>query len=556
MAKMIEIRCKNNSTVTHYPIGTNLKTICQDQNIQLSYPVIGARVNNEIEELNYEIFKPKIVEFFDLTNPDGMRMYFRGLSFILIKAARDLYPEGNVRIEHSVAKGFYCEFEHSKIALNDHVVEEIKERMQQIIEEDLPFIKRDLLVEHAIKLFETNELHQKANLFKQCPVFFTSVYYLQDQIDYFYGYLIPSTGYINKFELEPFYDGMLLRLPNRYNPEQIEEKIRQDKMFEIFQEYKNWGKVLGVESVGAINDEVINERSGELIKIGEALHEKKVVEITEMMLKRRPLPRIVLISGPSASGKTTFSKRLSVQLRVAGYMPHAISLDNYFVNREETPLDENGQYNFETIEALDTKLLNDHLNQLLNGGTIQEPRFSFDKGERFYPGEELTLATNSILIIEGIHALNPRLIENIKDELTFKIYISALTQVGIDSHNRIPTTDNRLIRRLIRDYRYRGYSALETLRRWPSVRKGEESNIFPYQENCDIMFNSALVFELGVLKKYATPLLEEVKPLEREYSEAQRLLKFLSYFKPIHTKEIPPTSILREFLYGSTFSYS
>lgn len=556
MTKMFEIRCRNNNTTTHYPIGTNLKTIQEDQGIQLQYPVLGARVNNEIEELNYEIFKPKIIEFFDLTNPDGMRMYFRSVSFVLIKAAKDVYPDAHIRIEHSVSKGYYCEFDHPEITVNDHLVEEIKERMLQIIEEDIPFVKEELLVEDAIALFKANNLHQKAMLFQHCPEFYTSLYRLQDQVDYFYGHLVPSTGYIEKFELEQFYDGMLLRLPNRYNPREIEQKIRQDKMFEIFQEYKHWGKILGVESVGAINEEVFNNRSGELIKIGEALHEKKVVEITSMILNRKPLPRIVLISGPSASGKTTFAKRLSIQLRVAGYKPYAISLDNYFVNREDTPVDENGEYDFEALEALDLKLLNGHLNKLLNGEVVKEPRFSFDKGQRYYPGDTLKMEKNSILLIEGIHALNPKLIETIKAEMVFKIYVSALTQVGIDTHNRIPTTDNRLIRRLIRDNRYRGYNALETLKRWPSVRRGEESNIFPFQENCDIMFNSALVFELAVLKKYATPLLEEVPPIDREYSEAKRLLKFLSYFKPIHTKEIPPTSILREFLYGSAFSYS
>ena len=346
MSNMIEIHCQNNGNKTQYPIGTSLKEIQEDQRIKLDFPVVGARVNNEIEELNYQIIKPKVVEFFDLTNPDGMRMYFRSISFIMIKAARDIYPQGRIRIEHSVAKGYYCEFDHPEIFLNDHVVEEIKERMQQIIEEDIPFKRQDLLVNDAIRLFDENDFNHKAQLFRQCPEFYTAVYYLQDQIDYFYGYLVPSTGYIDKFQLEPFYDGMLLRLPNRYNPREIEAKIRQDKMFEIFQEYKDWGKVLGVESVGAINQEVLNNQPGELIKIGEALHEKKVVEITEMLINRKPLPRIILISGPSASGKTTFAKRLSVQLRVAGYQPHAISLDNYFVNREDTPLDEEGNYNF------------------------------------------------------------------------------------------------------------------------------------------------------------------------------------------------------------------
>lgn len=556
MAKMVEVRCLNNGKTAHYPIGTSLKSIQEDQGVTLDFPVIGARVNNEIEELNYEIFKPKIIEFFDLTNADGMRMYFRSVSFILIKATRDVYPQAQVRIEHSVSKGYYCEFDHPEISLNEHVVEVIKERMFQIVEEDIPFVKRDLLVGDAIALFKANKLHQKAMLFKHCPVFYTSVYYLQNIVDYFYGYLVPSTGHIEKFELESFYDGMLLRLPNRYNPNEIEAKIRQDKMFEIFQEYKQWGKVLGVESIGSLNEEVMQGRAGELIKIGEALHEKKVVEITSMILDRSPLPRIILISGPSASGKTTFAKRISVQLKVAGYTPYAISLDNYFVNRENTPLDENGDYDFEALEALDTHLLNEHLNKLLNGGTIEEPRFSFDEGKRSYNGNYLEMDANSILLIEGIHALNPKLLEEVQGSMLFKIYVSALTQIGIDSHNRIPTTDNRLIRRLIRDYRYRDYTALETLRRWPSVRRGEETNIFPFQEKCDIMFNSALVFELAVLKKYATPLLEEVRPIDHEFSEAQRLLKFLSYFKTIHTQEIPPTSILREFLYGSAFSYS
>lgn len=555
MKQTIEIRCLNNQVKKHYPRGISLAEIYEDQNIRLDYPILGARVNNKIKELNYELYKPKIIEFFDHSNPDGQRIYYRGLSFLLIKAVKDLFPEALVRIEHPVSKGYYCELELPSMRLQPEHVKQIKERMQVLIDADLPFVKQEIVIEEAVELFRANNYHHKERLFGYCPDLYTTVYYLEDHVDYFYGYLPPSTGYIQLFELEPYYDGMLLRMPLHSAPNRLPQKTSQNKMFDIFQEYKKWGQVLGVESVGDINEQIHKKRAGELIKLGEALHEKKVVQIVEQMLAREPKPRIALIAGPSSSGKTTFAKRLAVQLRVAGFEPQPLSMDNYFVDRENTPRDENGEYDFEALSALNLKLLNNQVNQALAGKSIEPPAFDFTTGQSKPSGQTLQLGSNGILILEGIHGLNPHLLEEVDPAMQFKMYVSALTQVGIDSHNRIPTTDNRLIRRLVRDHRYRGYSATETLRRWPSVRRGEERNIYPYQEHCDVMFNSALIFEFSILKKYAVSVLKEVRERDPEYSEAQRLLKFLSYFFEIDSKDLPPTSILREFLYGSAFRY-
>jgi len=374
-------------------------------------------------------------------------------------------------------------------------------------------------------------------------------------MDYFYGYLVPSTGYLKVFDLINYFDGILLRVPKMNDPDNLQPIVQQNKMFEIFQEYKRWGEIIGVGSIGSINEKVLKGESGELIKISEALHEKKIAQIADMIYQKKDKVKLILISGPSASGKTTTAKRLSIQLKVLGIKPMPISLDNYFVDRDKTPKDENGEYDFESIEALDLETLYENLHDLIEGKSVKMPKFSFEKGTRFYNGTELKISNDHIFILEGIHALNPALSAKFDDEMKFKIYVSALTQVGIDHHNRIPTTDNRLIRRMVRDYQYRHYSALDTIKRWPSIRKGEDLNIFPYQEEADVMFNSALFYELGVLKKHAEPVLKEIPPINEEYSEAQRLLKFLSYFKDIPEDEIPPTSILREFLSGSSFKY-
>jgi len=553
-SKQIKIVCLNNNSIKEYPIGTYLTEIIKDQQITLKFPILGARVNNEIEELSYTIYKPKVIEFFDYSNIDGLRMYIRSLSFVFIKAVKELFPQSVPKIPHSLSKGFYCEIENLSEKMNADLVSDIENKMRDLIESDIPFKHVELLTHEAIELFIENGYLDKARLFKQCPELYTSVYYLRDYVDYFYGYLVPSTGYLKVFDLMSFKSGLILRIPSQPNPKELLKGPDQPKMYEIFKEYKNWGKIIGAADVGSINEMVLRGEESELIKISEALHEKKVAQIADQ-IKARQTAKFVLISGPSSSGKTTFSKRLAIQLKVAGLMPTQISMDNYFVDRDKTPKDENGEYDFESFDAIDLELFNQNCQDLLDGKEVELPEFSFQAGKRIYDGRKIQIEKNTIIIIEGIHALNPRLTNALDQESIYKIYVSALTQVSIDSHNRIPTTDNRLIRRIIRDFQYRGYTALETLRRWPSVRKGEDKNIFPFQEECDIMFNSALPYELGVLKRYAEPLLKDIKQIEPEFSEVMRLLKFLSYFKPMHETEVPPTSILREFLSGSSFRY-
>ncbi|MBN1251731.1 MAG: nucleoside kinase [Bacteroidales bacterium] len=555
MGKIISIKCLNNNKIKDYKLGTSLKDIVEDQDIKLKYPILGAMVNNELEELNYEIYKPKTVKFIDITHKDGLRMYIRSLSFVLIKAVKELYPDKTVKIENSVSKGFYCEIEGIE---KDNLVQttsDVEHKMRQIINQDIPFIRKDIPVEQALEIFKQNNFNEKHLLFSTCPKLYTSVYYLGDLVDYFYGYLVPSTGYLKVFDLISYFDGMLLRIPKSENPEMLEDIVQQNKMFEIFKEFKAWGDIIDVGSIGSINNHVINNNSSELIKISEALHEKKIAQIADNIYHKKDKVKLILISGPSASGKTTFSKRLSVQLKVLGLKPIQLSLDNYFVDRDKTPTDENGEYNFEVLEALDLKLLYQNLNALLKGNKVKMPKFSFETGKSYLTDEYTQITDEHIFVIEGIHALNPKLLDKFDYDLKFKIYVSALTQVGIDHHNRIPTTDNRLLRRIVRDNQYRNYSAKNTIKRWPSIRKGEDLYIFPFQEEADIMFNSALFYELGVLKNPAEAILNQVSQIDEEYSEAMRLLKFLSYFKSIPEKEIPPTSILREFLSGSSFHY-
>ncbi len=554
MAKLIKITCLNNNLTKEYETGISLQKIAEDMKIKLKAPILGARVNNLLTEFDYELFKPKIVEFIDITNIDGFRMYQRSLSFVLMKAVSDLFPDRLLKIEHSIAGGYYCEVEHHKHILTKDEVDKIKNRMREIIDANLPFQREEILTSEAINIFENNKMQEKAQLFKARPLLYTSVYKLDNLIDYFYGYLVPSTGYLDIFELVPYYEGMLLKFPLITNPKQVGEIYYQAKLFDIFREHKEWGEVLGVSSIGDVNEQITKGNVGELIKISEALHEKKVAEIADN-IKKQGTKKVILIAGPSSSGKTTFAKRLCVQLIVNGLKPVQISLDNYFVDRELTPLDENGEYDFESFYALDIETFNRDILDLINGKEIAVSQFSFETGKRFYTGAKMQITDQHIILIEGIHALNPKLSELIDSNLKYKIYISALTQIGIDLHNRIPSTDNRLLRRIVRDYQYRGYTAIETIRRWPSVRRGEEKNIFPYQEEADVMFNSALLFELGVLKSRAEPILNEIDETNREYSEARRLLKFLSYFHSVPDKEIPPTSILREFLSGSSFKY-
>ncbi len=553
--KEFAVYCQNTQTEKKYPFGTTLADIIEDQKIDIGEDILGAMVNNTLKELDYILYKPKTVNFIGYTHPDGQRMYMRSLSMVLFKAVVDLYPDFKLKIEHTVSKGLYCELEGMTPEDNhEEVVEKLHRRMQEIIQKDIPFEREEIRTEVALRIFEEFGLEDKCTLMRTRKQFYSSVYKLDDVVNYFYGYLVPSTGYLKHFNLVKYYKGMLLVLPKKDNPDELEDIVIQNKLFDIFQEFKEWVEIIGVPNVGRLNEITLEGKIGDIIKISEALQEKKVACIADLIDKKETA-KVIFISGPSSSGKTTFAKRLAVQLAVIGKKPVVISMDNYFVNRELTPLDENGNYDFESPHALDIKLFNENVLDLLAGKKIQLPKFSFQEGKRYYDGTTLEMADNSILVVEGIHGLNPEISAMIPEERKFKVYVSALTPLNIDANNRIPTTDNRLIRRMVRDARYRGYSALETLQRWPSVRKGEEKHIFPFQEEADVMFNTALLFELGVLKRWAEPLLREVPPNEPEYSEAKRLLKFLSYLVNINAREIPPTSILREFLDGSSFHY-
>lgn len=555
MVKMVEVICENNHSKKLYTPGITLMEIAADQSIVLQNPILGAMVNNQVHELDYQVFNPKTVFFFDISHPAGMRMYQRSLFFVLEKAVRDVLPGKRLSVEHSVSKGFYCEIEGFQGSIPLSLAFTIGDRMRELINRDIPFTSEKKLTTEVQDYYKNQGYTEKVMLLETRPRLYTTVYYLDDRMDYFYGCMVPSTGYLKKFDLVKYYDGMLLMVPKRSNPEEMEDLILQDKMFEIFREYRRWIDILGVSSIGSINKMVLSGQGDELIKVGEALHEKKVAHIADEIFKRKDNVKMVLISGPSSSGKTTFAKRLAVQLLVSGLKPVTISLDNYFVDREHTPRDENGDYDFESVNALDIEYFNNDLINLLSGREIEVPKFSFEQGKRFFDGTKLKIDEKTVLLIEGIHALNPALTHLVPDERKFKVYVSALTSLSVDGHNRIPTTDNRLIRRIIRDFRYRSYSALDTISRWESVRRGEDKNIFPFQEEADIMFNSSLIFELGVLKRYAEPLLREVPTTVKEFAEANRMLTFLENFVPIDDKEIPPTSIIREFLGGSSFSY-
>jgi len=551
----IDIYCVNTGTKKTYPLGVSLMEIKDDFQVSLANPIIGALVNNKVKELSFVFVRNKKVEFIDYTHPDGTRLYVRSLFFILYAAAREVFPDAKLKIMHGISRGYYCELVGLNQPITNSDIFAIKMEMQKLVERDIPFEKIGLPTEEAVNICRNQNLPFKAKLFEQQGSLFSFLYFMDGLANYFYGHLVPSTGYLRVFDLVTYYEGLLLRIPNPKNFKEVQPYFKLDKLFGVFQEHKDWAELLNVSNVANLNENTINGTSGEILKISEALHEKRIAEIANKISDRREKVKIVLIAGPSASGKTTFSKRLMVQLAVNGMKPTMISLDDYFVDREKTPKDEQGEYDFEAIEAINIEFFNQQLIQLFNGETIELPKFNFAVGRMFPSGKKLQLVPGSILIVEGIHGMNPDLVPHIKPENTFKIFLSALTQISIDDQNHISTTDNRLIRRMIRDSKYRGYTAQDTIRRWPSVRAGEDKNIFPYQENADVMFNSALIYELAVLKKYADPLLKSVPESQNEYSESNRLLKFLSYFKAIDDHEIPPTSLIREFLGGSSFIY-
>lgn len=554
---MLQIYCKNNNSTREFPEGSSLLDIYNGFNLAMPYGPVSAKVNNKVESLDFRVYYNKDIEFLDITSSSGMRTYVRSLFFVLVKAVEELYPQGNISLEHPISKGYFCKLHIDRtIGLDD--VQRIKQKMQEIIAADIPYTRTESHTEEVVRLFEKRGMMDKARLLDTYGQLYSYYYQLGDTVDCYYSSLVPSTGYIRLFDIVKYYDGLLLRIPNRENPTKLEEVVKQEKMLEVFQEYHRWNQILGISTVGDLNVACNHGHATDLINVSEALQEKKIAQIADEITHRNQdgkRVKLVLISGPSSSGKTTFSKRLSIQLMTNGLKPYPISLDDYFVNRNDTPLDENGKHDFESLYAVDLPFFEEQLTTLLNGGEVELPRYNFTTGKREMSGKKLRIDEHMILIIEGIHALNPALTPHIPNENKYKVYVSALTTILLDNHNYIPTTDNRLLRRIIRDYKYRNYSAEETIARWPSVRAGEEKWIFPYQENADAMFNSALLFELAVLKDYVEPVLRKVPNRCPEYSEAHRLLRFLNYFVSVQDKELPPTSLLREFLGGSSFQY-
>lgn len=554
---MLQIYCKNNNSTREFPEGSSLLDIYNGFNLAMPYGPVSAKVNNKVESLDFRVYYNKDIEFLDITSSSGMRTYVRSLFFILVKAVEELYPQGSISLEHPISKGYFCKLHIDRtIGLDD--VQRIKQKMQEIIAADIPYTRTESHTEEVVRLFEKRGMMDKARLLDTYGQLYSYYYQLGDTVDCYYSSLVPSTGYIRLFDIVKYYDGLLLRIPSRENPTKLEEVVKQEKMLEVFQEYHRWNQILGISTVGDLNVACNHGHATDLINVSEALQEKKIAQIADEITHRNQdgqRVKLVLISGPSSSGKTTFSKRLSIQLMTNGLKPYPISLDDYFVNRNDTPLDENGKHDFESLHAVDLPFFEEQLTTLLNGGEVELPRYNFTTGKREMSGKKLRIDEHMILIIEGIHALNPALTPHIPNENKYKVYVSALTTILLDNHNYIPTTDNRLLRRIIRDYKYRNYSAEETIARWPSVRAGEEKWIFPYQENADAMFNSALLFELAVLKDYVEPVLRKVPNRCPEYSEAHRLLRFLNYFVSVQDKELPPTSLLREFLGGSSFQY-
>ena len=553
MKDKIRIYCKNTNKYYHITAGMCLAEIYEMLNINLRHLCVGAQVNNRAEGLKYRVYNPKDIEFIDICSPSGMRIYVRSLCFVLYMAVDETIPNSRLRSEHPISNGYYCEINHRQ-EITDQQLAQIKERMTEIISRNIPFKREQWHTKDVTELFREKKQTDKVDLLESSTMLYSNFYRLNNHIDYYYGALLPSTGMLYMFDLQRYEDGMILIVPDRHNPNDLHKVVNQPKMMKILDEFTRFNFIAGISTVGKMNKAIIDGMTGDLLKVSEALQEKKLVAIAEDITSRKDI-KIVLISGPSSSGKTTFAKRLSVQLMTNLIRPVAISLDDYFVNREHTPLDDNGGYDFESLYALDLELFNSDLQKLIDGQEIEIPTFNFKTGKREFTGKTLKLHPSSILIIEGIHALNPVLTQHIEDKYKFKIYVSALTTISLDDHNWIPTTDNRLIRRIVRDYQFRKYSAQETIGRWESVRDGENKWIFPYQENADAMFNSALVYELAVLKSHVEPILQEVPKSAPEYTEAYRLLRFLEYFKPIRESEIPPTSLLREFLGGSSFIY-
>ena len=560
---MLQIRCKNNNVTKSFPEGTSLLDVYQEfaEEIKLPFPVVSAKVNNASQGLKFRLYQNRDVEFLDARGGSGHRVYVRSLSFVLYKATQDLFPGSKLFIEHSLCRGYYCNFKkRNNEPLTDEDAEHIRERMQEIISLDMPFRRTEATNEEAIRVFAERGFTDKVKLLETCGQVYSDYYTLGDTVDYYYGPLVPSAGYLQVWGLERYEQGLLLRVPDWNDPSKLAEKVPQPKTFEMFAEKTHWDIIMRLSNAGDVNKAIMRGHASELIQVSEALQEKKIVQIAEEIDRRfhreEDPVRIVLITGPSSSGKTTFCKRLSVQLLACGLRPISFSTDDYFVNRVDTPKLPNGDYDFDNIETVEYALLEDHLLRLMKGERVEVPEYNFVTGKREYNGKKLKLAGDTVLIIEGIHALNPLLTQKIADSMKYKIYISALTSISLDDHNWIPTRDNRLLRRIIRDYNKGAYTAQQTIAQWKNVLAAEDQWIFPFQETADVMFNSALNIEFAVLRTHAEIILTSVPKNCPEYSEAHRLLKFIRYFIPISDKEIPPTSIMREFVGGSSFKYA
>lgn len=561
---MLQIRCKNNNVTKSFPEGASLLDVYHEfaEEIQLPYPVVSAKVNNTSQGLKFRLYQNRDVEFLDAREGSGHRVYVRSLSFLLYKATQDVFPGSKLFIEHSLSRGYYCNFK-KKIAggekLTDEDVTQIKARMQEIVSLDMPFRRTEATTEETIRVFTERGFQDKVKLLETSGHIYSDYYTLGDTVDYYYGPLVPSAGYLKVWDLERYEDGLLLRVPDWNNPLKVAEKVAQPKTFGMFAEKTRWDIIMRLSNAGDVNKAIMRGYASELIQVSEALQEKKIVQIAEEIDQRfhqeKDPVRIVLITGPSSSGKTTFCKRLSVQLLACGLRPVSFSTDDYFMNRLDTPKLPNGDYDFDNIESVDYHLMEDHLMRLMAGERVEVPEYNFVTGKREMNGKRLKLGSDTVLIIEGIHALNPLLTQKLPDSLKYKIYISALTSISLDDHNWIPVRDNRLLRRIIRDYNKGAYTAQQTIAQWKNVCEAEDQWIFPYQETADAMFNSALNIEFAVLRTHAEIILASVPKNCPEYSEAHRLLKFLRFFLPVSDKEIPPTSIMREFVGGSSFKY-
>lgn len=553
MEQKITIRCKNNGQSIKVPVGTTLSETFRHLDLNMKYGPICARVNNKVEGMHYRVYHNKDVEYLDMTSGSGSRNYTRSLFFVLCKAVHDLYSGTDLSIDIPVSNGYYVNLQIGR-PIEQEDVDNIRKRMQEIIDAKLPITRYQVPTEDAIRMFEEKGDEAKVKLLKSIGTIYTTYYKIDDYVDYYYGSLLTNTSKLYLFGLEKYFDGLLLRIPDLRNPGVLPEMTRQEKMFEIFQEHHHWQSIMGIRTVGDFNEFVQNGRATNLINVSEALQEKKIAKIAEQIAARKNV-KLILLAGPSSSGKTTTCKRLSIQLLTNGIRPLQISLDDYFVNRDVTPRDAIGDYDYESLYALNLDLINEQFNALFRGEEVELPKYNFQTGKSERSGKKLHMDEHNVLIVEGIHALNPELTSHIPEEQKFRVYVSALTTILLDDHNYIPTSDNRLLRRIIRDNKYRGVSAQETIRRWPSVRAGERKWIFPYQEEADAMLNSAMLFELAVIRQQAEPLLELVPQNTEEHAEAYRLKKFLQYIHPIPNLDIPPTSLLREFLGGSSFKY-